>query len=380
MSKKKYYFNEENFSDDNVLRVKCSDEPLGVYKRTAPHWAASTMVRSRKKPKRLLPTPATYEEYQSCSLTGEYFPCQKWPNSTSSRSGSHYEFVFNSQTYKYRSGTLNSEDDGSLAMMQLLAGSSNYGAFENFGETLAELNQTGAMVYNRAKQIVHIASALKKGNWRQLEQAIKGDVPRSVTSLPASKRLANGWLELEFGWKPLVSTVYGAVEAYRSNIVNGMQIKSKRFSNVPMSVARDLDKYREHVREHKSPRASARVYATVGNKDLYMLNQLGLINPASLAWDLLPYSFVVDWFYPIGRVLKYMTDRVGLEDYMMLTTHESLSFNQWRQYDAYGHTRRTVYRRVIRPSIVPPIGYSHRSLGVWHATTAAALIRQAFSR
>jgi hypothetical protein len=30
---------------------------------------------------------------------------------------------------------------------------------------------------------------------------------------------------------------------------------------------------------------------------------VGLLDPASVAWELLPYSFVVDWFIPIGQYL-----------------------------------------------------------------------------
>jgi hypothetical protein len=28
------------------------------------------------------------------------------------------------------------------------------------------------------------------------------------------------------------------------------------------------------------------------------------LNPASIAWELMPYSFVVDWFYDIGGMLR----------------------------------------------------------------------------
>jgi hypothetical protein len=31
--------------------------------------------------------------------------------------------------------------------------------------------------------------------------------------------------------------------------------------------------------------------------------QLGLLNPENVAWELLPWSFVIDWFIPIGQYL-----------------------------------------------------------------------------
>lgn len=32
--------------------------------------------------------------------------------------------------------------------------------------------------------------------------------------------------------------------------------------------------------------------------------QLGLVDPATVVWELIPYSFVVDWFLPIGSYLE----------------------------------------------------------------------------
>ena len=41
------------------------------------------------------------------------------------------------------------------------------------------------------------------------------------------------------------------------------------------------------------------------------LSSVGLINPVELAWELLPYSFVVDWFLPIGPWISALTADVG---------------------------------------------------------------------
>lgn len=380
MPRFRYYYEWANTSHDNELRVwNCSEKPVAVYTRTEPEWARTGMDRHRKRPKPLRPTDATFREYKEISTTGTYWPCGAYPYSTSLRAGSAYRFVFNSQSYKHRTKTYSSKDDGQLAAMQMLAGSTSYGSFENFGETFAELNQTGAMILNRARQIASMANALRRGDWNSLSQQI-GPIPRSVTSLRKDRRLADGWLEVHFGWLPLVSAVYGAVEAYRSSIVNGANLSFKRFGSRPLNDMRDQALFAQSLIDGSKPRASARVYATVQNSKLYTLNKLGLINPASLAWDLLPYSFVVDWFYPIGRTLKYLTDRVGLSDYYMVSTHEQISFAQWTALDAIERYDRTVYREVHRPSIIPPIGYSPRNLGVWHATTAAALVQQAFGR
>jgi hypothetical protein len=42
------------------------------------------------------------------------------------------------------------------------------------------------------------------------------------------------------------------------------------------------------------------------------LSQFGITNPASLTWELLPWSFVADWFIPIGPYLESLDYHRGL--------------------------------------------------------------------
>ena len=50
----------------------------------------------------------------------------------------------------------------------------------------------------------------------------------------------------------------------------------------------------------------------ITNPNLLLANRLGLVNPLSVAWELVPFSFVVDWFSGVGNVLDGYTDLLGL--------------------------------------------------------------------
>lgn len=50
----------------------------------------------------------------------------------------------------------------------------------------------------------------------------------------------------------------------------------------------------------------------VNNENLYLANQLGLTNPASVAWDVVGGSFLVNWFIPVDLFLQSMSAHLGL--------------------------------------------------------------------
>ena len=58
----------------------------------------------------------------------------------------------------------------------------------------------------------------------------------------------------------------------------------------------------------------------VSNPNVLLANRLGLLNPISVAWELVPFSFLIDWFVPVGNYLDSFTDFVGLEMSEQYTT------------------------------------------------------------
>ena len=49
----------------------------------------------------------------------------------------------------------------------------------------------------------------------------------------------------------------------------------------------------------------------VTNQNAYLANRVGMINPATVAWELVPFSFAIDWFLPVTSFLDSYTDQVG---------------------------------------------------------------------
>lgn len=333
-------------------------------------------ARHRKKPRRLLPTPLRYYSHVTYVPFDE-FGCDVYPcASTHGRSGS---FAYTRNLAPRTLVKRFEEDTGKQGTLALLAGSGFTSQVANYGESLASLSETGLMIHRRARQIAEIANALRRRNFAHLEKILNAPVPKQVLNSKRGKELSSGWLELEFGWKPLVQDVYTAVELYRGTIVrHGQLVKSQRFGD-KFERKRSMQTTENEI-VSMSNRVSARAYGIVSNPSAFTLNQLGLLNPALLAWQLFPFSFVVDWFLPISRILGHLTNNVGLSSYIICTTSERSTTYKYNCEGPWYSPSREVFRRVSSSAFPLTTNLSPRSLGLWHATAATALVAQSFGR
>lgn len=183
----------------------------------------------------------------------------------------------------------------------------------NLAENLGDAHKTAEMVAKRIRQLGEAARQLKNGNVKGLYQALKMDGQPSrretqrVLDTPPVKRLANHWLEYTYGWKPLVQDVWAALEMLRKRMSDPVG-KVKKYSHTIY-----LPRTAGSPRDQPPKRARGYVSGRVRNPGLRQLNGLGLLNPALLFWELLPYSFVVDWFLPVGDVLTSLTAGIGMD-------------------------------------------------------------------
>jgi len=97
-----------------------------------------------------------------------------------------------------------------------------------------------------------------------------------------------------------------------------------------------------HVRQQ----ALCQLGAKLQGPELAYLNTFGLINPFSIAWELVPWSFAIDWFVPVGATLEAITATVGLDfwggrittrrDYKMKRTYVPGRRTAWRVCEDIG--------------------------------------------
>lgn len=187
------------------------------------------------------------------------------------------------------------------------------------GSDLGEAHQTIDMFADYASQFMRALRAARSGNWGALP-GILGMNKRDVLS---GKFAANKWLEYQYGWRPLKSNLYLWQQKVHEQLVKDRIIAVKTTVKVsdedtgPIRGTNIVQKRREEY--------SARVHlkTKLSNTTLRGLNSWGLLNPASIAWELTPFSFVGDWFVPIGNTLSACTAGFGLEFVDGCTSHRT---------------------------------------------------------
>jgi hypothetical protein len=137
-------------------------------------------------------------------------------------------------------------------------------------------------------------------------------------------RVQDLWLEYQYGWLPLLSDSEGLIselarndlenpDRYRCTVI-GKEIERSQVETVVknctcMSSNLITFDFRERMRlVHK---CKVRLDFSLANPALAQAAAMGLTNPLEVAWELVPFSFVADWFIPIGSYLSALDATVG---------------------------------------------------------------------
>lgn len=195
---------------------------------------------------------------------------------------------------------------------------------QGWGETLATRKQAYSMMLHRISTLTTAARRLRRGDIPGFCRALGTTERRSRTRL---KKAADTWLEYHFGWEPLLGDIYTACKISQADFPVG-RTRAKAEEEVVTSL-RAGNNYDANV-----GRVSVLLQGdyTVENPDKYLLNQLGIINPVGLAWELVPFSFVVDWFVPIGQFFGSLTDFYGIKREREFTTRFVTVNSTWGVY------------------------------------------------
>lgn len=260
--------------------------------------------------------------------------------------------------------------------------------------SLAEANRSLSMIEARALQLFRAARALKRGDLRGLAIQLSLNperVRRRVEKLgPKAKDLANVWLEFTFGWAPLLSDIASCVEVLQQDFPISPIKGRSSFTVSSTNNISDSWAWLKTNERSVTVKVQYRGSVRITNSNLLLANSLGFVNPVSVAWELVPFSFVVDWFLPVGRFLESFTDFVGLslEQTAYTITREATGSSRAShiyspaEYYSQSKTKVNTVERFIGVNLNPPNLTARLRLpkaSAWLAATSISLAVQQLS-
>lgn len=176
----------------------------------------------------------------------------------------------------------------------------------------------------RRGELVNLRRSLEKGiassrNLRGSARKVADSMISKIKDWRGSGRsLGNLWLELHFGWEPLLKDIYAAYEIFTTEpkpaFLKGKSPELFLEEHVRITYGTLQGVWHGWTFEPKT-RTRAYVFglAEVSDPNLYKSQRLGLTNPAAFAWEIIPFSFIVDWFTTMSQWLNQWDEFLGIK-------------------------------------------------------------------
>lgn len=234
----------------------------------------------------------------------------------------------------------------------------------SLGVTFAQYGQASSMIIHRLRTVqalldLTIRKVTANRRHREAIRRIQNDNIRG-----GRETAANIVLETNFGWAPLVSDIRNSFLQLAGDHPKAQFVKGKASCPV-LKKTSGKDTYRTSWFEDWEgvARCTMSATVTVSNPNIWMLNKLGLLNPVAVAWDAVPWSFVVNMFVNVNSLINSLTDFMGLSFGSVNMTRSALITHTYTEtnirgfspyttrVDLYTYRIRTLHSTPPRPTL-----------------------------
>jgi hypothetical protein len=230
---------------------------------------------------------------------------------------------------------------------------------------LAEIGQTWRMLLHPLDNVHKALDKIKA----------KKNATKGGRSLTLGQYLSNEWLTYRFGFRPLLSDINNTLKALvgkhgNRNTSRGNQ-SLKDISSTTSELPRgDLRiRYQTDVRDEITIRCGVLWQAEMSTLDWLGVNASSI---PSAAWELIPFSFVVDWFANVGDFIAAFTPHpltAQLATWQMVRRKISTTITITDEYDAVGNScfirkasgvETDIYTETVRVPTIPLPSLTHK--------------------
>lgn len=277
-----------------------------------------------------------------------------------------------------------------IALISKLA-SKVQGTSFHAGTALAEIDKTLLMIGDTVKRVGKAWNYARVGNFRESSRVLTG----KARNMSLKRTISQNWLELQYGWIPLLKDVHEGAETLASvlNVPRQRSVSATRsaINRSPWNTVSGPTGS-GWIPKINGCEVGTRKRISVTSFEADPVQLTGITDVNSILWERTPFSFVLDWILPIGAWLDARFKASAIHGSFVTSTktwetHGGFSPNGDRcvtcypipgwsiKPDYYGH--RGTFTRTLSSSLdvpLPGLKPLAKAASVLHVANAMALV------
>lgn len=244
---------------------------------------------------------------------------------------------------------------------------------------LSQMSPTLRGLADSATRLYRGYKYARKGRLRDAAIALTGANKNRLSNKAGSKEMSRNWLELQYGWLPLLGDIHDSTEILANSLHRPIRLTHRVRKTV--SARKDHDYWwGASTVEHR-----CQIIVRLNSQPL-LIDKLGLTDPFSVAWESLPFSFVLDWALPIGPWLEAAAAARSMDGQFIVThrvTHRGGNLSSGAGWLIRGGGETSEESVALNRTVdsvlatqVPPIKPFGKIASLGHCLNALALLEQ----
>lgn len=241
--------------------------------------------------------------------------------------------------------------DVDVSEMQLLASLGELPETLSWLKSLITRLKDVVLAFKRRREIVNVLRKLSYAHAESGTRTSLKQLERYLTTLQKRKErrasrpattiidgAVNAWLEFRYAVRPLIGDIQNALNALNAVIASRRCVA--RGHEYASAKREDVDHFQmvdsgapymgitAKISEEETIRARGGVLYAIEEQVVSLITILGLDQPVESLWELIPFSFIIDWVFSIGDWLQSLFKSSGLD---ILTSWVSLIVERVRK-------------------------------------------------